>query len=93
MITASKKLKLLTLATKYGVEVENSFPGNIVISIATWDRHETKMIQLIEDLKGDPHIKNIIWDQGIVNIHYYEHALEDRNIINHWLRIFEKYSF
>ncbi|MFD2131540.1 hypothetical protein ACFSKI_10010 [Pseudogracilibacillus auburnensis] len=93
MITASKKLKLLTLATKYGVEVENFFPGNIVISIAAWDRYETKIIQLMEDLKSDPHIKNIIWDQGVVNIHYVEHALDDKKIINDWLRIFEKYSF
>lgn len=93
MITTSMKLKLLTLAGKHGIEIERFTPGNVVVRIESWQQHENNILQLIEDLNNDPHVHQIIWQNGIVDIQYEPTALQDKSVIENWLMIFEKYSF
>lgn len=93
MISAAMKFKLLTLATKYGVEIEHFSPGSVAASIASWRQFEKKFISIIEELRNDPSIYKVIWDQGYVEVQYDSVALNDPLIINGWLQILERYSF
>ncbi|MEI3607802.1 hypothetical protein SPD48_19130 [Pseudogracilibacillus sp. SE30717A] len=95
MISNVTKLKFIALAAKYGVQVEHFVPGEVVISIATWRRHKTNFFQLMDDLRNDPNIYSITFDEttGFVYISYDHSSLNNKATINNWLHIFKRYSF
>ncbi len=95
MISSLMKLKFIALAAKYGVQVEHFVPGEAVISIATWREYQTRFLQLIDDLRNDPNIYSITYDDttGFVYIYYDHTSLDNKATIDNWLHIFRKYSF
>src|SRR5690625_80201 len=95
MISYTMKLKLITLAAKHGIQVEHFAPGEVIISIDTWQEYEESFIELVDDLHGDPNIYSISFDAstGFVYIKYDHTALENKENINNWIKIFEQYSF
>lgn len=95
LISNVMKLKLIALAAKHGIQVEHFTPGEIIVSIETWREYYDNLLQLIDDLNLDPNIQSITFDPSIGYVYiYYDHsALQHKETINNWIRIFEKYSF
>lgn len=91
MITVAMKLKLITLAKKYGVEVEYFTHGYVVVRIHSWNQKKRKFTPFIEDLRDEPIIFNITANNGLVEIYYDANALENSETINRLLRILEKH--
>lgn len=87
------KLKLFALASKYGVEIIQSVPGHVIVRIATWHRHEHKIVDLINELKNDENIYSITWERGVVEIQYNPNVVNDRSAINYWFHLLDKYGF
>lgn len=89
------KLKLIALAAKHGIQIEHFTPGEVIVSIETWREYYDSLLQLIDDLNRDPNIQSITFDPsvGYVYIDYDHSALQHKETINNWIRIFEKYSF
>lgn len=89
------KLKLIALAAKHGIQVEHFTPGEVIVSIETWREYYDSLLQLIDDLNRDPNIQSITFDPtlGYVYIYYNHDALQHKETINNWIRVFERYSF
>ena len=92
MISPITKLKLFTLATKYGIEIEHFTPGEVSATIGTWEQHSTQLHYLMNDFRADPHIHSITFNDGVVHILYDHDALEEQETIDRWLKLFDEYS-
>lgn len=79
----------------YHIELKHYLPGRLRIVINNWRRNEGQIMQLAEELKQDPDVQSIAFtkETGSVLIHFNPEAIQNRVVIERWLRVFQKYTF
>lgn len=94
MISPITKLKLVSLAAKYGVTVEKFTPGEVTVHVETLHQFKGQINYLISDFRDDPHVYSISVDESenLVHIIYDHDALEETETINRWLNILDEYT-
>lgn len=91
MLSPMMKLKLLQLATKYGIQIVEYRPGYVQVHIARWAQYEHRLNQIIEKIKQYPEITSVIHSRhtNIISIHYDETMFASKSAINYWFNILE----
>lgn len=93
MISPQMRWRLFGLLSKHGIRVIHAEPGRIVASIGTWIEYEQDILQLVAELRADQDIVEAHFSNGVAEVAYNESAFSDRNTIERWMDIFEKYPF
>lgn len=93
MISPITKLKLFTLAKRYGIQIERSTPGELSAKIATFQQNYRQLMYLIDDFRKDPDIYSITMNESnsIVHVEYNQDALAEQETINRWVKHLEDY--
>lgn len=93
MISPITKLKLFTLAKRYGIQIERFAPGELSAKITTFQQNYRQLMYLIEDFRKDPDIYSVTLhkNSGIVQVEYNVEALEEQETIDRWLTYLEDY--
>lgn len=92
MIQPLTKLRLLTLAAKYRVEILHQSEGHIIARINNWHLIEDKIDDIVATFSTDPAIYSIQIENRVVDILYDPRVLNDTDILMHWLRAVERFD-
>ena len=87
--------KLSSLLERYHVELKHYIPGRLRVVIRNWHTNADQIMMLVEDLKTDPDVNSIEFtkETGSVLIHFNPEAVENRQAIDRWIQVFNKYHF
>lgn len=85
------KLKLLQLATKYGIQIIEFQKGYVQVHVAKWNQYEQQLMEVIEKIKDYPEIKAIELSEHTktIVIYYDETMFSSETAIKNWLHILE----
>lgn len=93
MLSPMKKIKLFSLATKYGVQILQFESGYIQVQIRNWDKYEYELKMLIESLHQYEEVYSISIDDEryIISIYYDEKMFSTEADVQYWFNILEKH--
>lgn len=91
MLSPMMKIKLLQLASKYGIQILEFRPGYVQVHITNWSKYEQQLGKMIEKLKQFPEIKAVQLSHypNTVSIYYDETMFETKSQIKYWFNILE----
>ena len=92
MIQPLTKLRLLTLAAKYRVEMLHHSDGHIIIRINNWHLIKDKIADILALAENDPAIHSIQIENQLVDILYDPHVLNDTDILMRGLAVIEGFN-
>ena len=86
---------LARLLETYGIELKHYLPGRLRVVIRNWHINAEQLFAFAEEMERDPAIHSIAFtkETGSVLIHFAPQAIQDRAVVDRWLRIFQKYTF
>lgn len=79
MLSSAEKIKFLALGAKYKINISSHVPGYIMLTIGAWNGHKEKIIALIDALEKHAYVKDITFDNAVVEIYYDNDLLENPN--------------
>jgi len=84
MLNPIQKLKLLQLATTYGVNIIHYEPGYVHILLNEWDTHDLLFRRVLRDIKEVTFVKSVIIDdvRKTVSIYFNENILNNKEAVN-----------
>lgn len=86
---------LVKLLDTYHIELKHYIPGRLRITIRNWHLNGDQILSFAKELEQDPAIHSIAFtkETGSVLIHFEPEAVQDRAVLERWMRIFQKYNF